>query len=148
MNNFIGAHGDAEVVKQTMNQLSAHVQKMAEEKFHDEINKRLKAVVGIPELLGSLSFSTCVASNSRLSYVKNCIALTNLSKYFGENLFSAEQVANPKPSPDLFLHAAKTMGFSSKDCLVIEDSPTGIQAAKAASMKVIGFMGGQHFTEA
>jgi beta-phosphoglucomutase-like phosphatase (HAD superfamily) len=53
-------------------------------------------------------------------------------------------VPRGKPAPDLFLHAANQMGFAPADCLVIEDSIAGVQAARAAGMQVIGFTGGGH----
>lgn len=87
----------------------------------------------------------CVASNSSKSYVTHCLALTKQLVYFGSSsIFTSEQVANPKPAPDLFLLAAKTMGYEPQDCIVIEDSPAGIEAAIAAKMQVLGFLGGSH----
>lgn len=57
-------------------------------------------------------------------------------------------VANGKPAPDLFLHAASVLGAQPSDCLVVEDSPAGIVAAKAAGMRVVAFTGGGHATGA
>ena len=62
----------------------------------------------------------------------------------GDRLFSAKQVARPKPAPDLFLHAARTMGFAPADCVVVEDTPTGVKAAVAAGMRVFGYVGAAH----
>ena len=58
---------------------------------------------------------------------------------FEGRIFSAEDVAHGKPAPDLFLHAAASMGVKPVDCLVIEDSPLGVAAAVAAGMKVFGY---------
>ena len=55
-------------------------------------------------------------------------------------------VANGKPAPDLFLLAADSMGVKPEDCLVIEDSLAGIQAARAANMHVLHYIGGSHIT--
>ena len=55
-------------------------------------------------------------------------------------------VARGKPAPDLFLHAAATLGYAPAACLVIEDSPAGITAAQAAGMRVVAFTGGSHVT--
>ena len=60
---------------------------------------------------------------------------------FAPNIFSAADVAEGKPSPDLFLHAARVMGVEPKDCLVIEDSVAGVAAGRAAGMIVFGFVG-------
>jgi beta-phosphoglucomutase-like phosphatase (HAD superfamily) len=61
-----------------------------------------------------------------------------------EHIFTSAQVKHAKPAPDLFLFAAERMGYKPEDCLVIEDSIAGIQAARAAQMLVIGFLGGSH----
>jgi beta-phosphoglucomutase-like phosphatase (HAD superfamily) len=63
---------------------------------------------------------------------------------FEPHIFSASMVAHGKPAPDLFLHAARQMRAEPADCLVIEDSPAGIRAARAAGMAVFAFTGGGH----
>ena len=67
----------------------------------------------------------------------------NLFPFFENKIFSAYQVNAWKPNPTLFLTAAKKMGFSPSETLVIEDSPVGVQAAVAANMKVLGFAKGE-----
>ena len=67
-----------------------------------------------------------------------------LFRFFDTHVFSASDVAKGKPSPDLFLHAARKMGIKPADCIVVEDSPAGISAATAAGMMSIGFVGGSH----
>lgn len=87
----------------------------------------------------------CVASNSPHHRVRLSLDITGLRSYFpDETLFTYENVKKGKPAPDLFLHAAHHMGHSPEECLVIEDSVVGIEAAKAAGMKVIAFLGGSH----
>ena len=61
--------------------------------------------------------------------------------------FSAAEVAQGKPSPDLFLFAARARGAAPEDCLVIEDSVAGIAAARAAGMTVFGFVGASLFSQ-
>jgi beta-phosphoglucomutase-like phosphatase (HAD superfamily) len=56
-------------------------------------------------------------------------------------------VENPKPAPDVYLAAARTLRVSTAHCLVVEDSVTGVTAATAAGMAVLGFIGGGHATE-
>lgn len=58
------------------------------------------------------------------------------------NFFSASEVAHGKPAPDLFLHAAKQMGVDPSACIVVEDSKYGVQAARAAGMRALGYAGG------
>jgi beta-phosphoglucomutase-like phosphatase (HAD superfamily) len=69
---------------------------------------------------------------------------TDLIRFFEPNLFSANEVRNGKPAPDLFLHAAGKMRVSASECIVVEDSPVGVAAGVAAGMTVIGFVGGSH----
>ena len=59
-------------------------------------------------------------------------------------MFSAQQVARGKPAPDLFLFAAASMSCEPARCLVIEDSVFGVEGARAAGMRAVGFAGGSH----
>ena len=67
--------------------------------------------------------------------------------FFDPHVFSAIQVAFGKPAPDLFLFAAQRLGTAPKDCIVVEDSIPGVEAAVAAGMPVVGFCGGGHCPE-
>ncbi len=86
----------------------------------------------------------CVASSSPIERIRMSLETTNLARYFEPNLFSASDVPNGKPAPDLFIHAATTMKVAPADCIVVEDSPAGITAAVSAGMAAIGFVGGSH----
>jgi HAD superfamily hydrolase (TIGR01509 family) len=86
----------------------------------------------------------CVASSSTLDRMRVSLETTDLIRYFEPNLFSAADMPNGKPAPDLFLHAAAKMRVNPADCLVVEDSPAGVAAGVAAGMTVIGFVGGSH----
>lgn len=91
------------------------------------------------------NISRCVASSSPRERVVRALEITGQKRFFtDETIFTAQQVQKGKPAPDLFLFAAKQMGCLPKDCLVIEDSPADIEAALAANMHVIGFLGGTH----
>ena len=74
--------------------------------------------------------------------------VTGLWPRFAGRAFSATMVAHGKPAPDLFLHAAATLGYAPAACLVVEDSPAGIAAAQAAGMRVVAFTGGSHADDA
>jgi beta-phosphoglucomutase-like phosphatase (HAD superfamily) len=63
---------------------------------------------------------------------------------FDPHVFSASQIARGKPAPDLFLFAARQLGVTPEECVVVEDSLTGVEAAIAAGMPVVGFCGGGH----
>jgi beta-phosphoglucomutase-like phosphatase (HAD superfamily) len=69
-------------------------------------------------------------------------------EFFGDRVFCADSVAQPKPAPDVYLAAARGLNLTPHACLVVEDSVTGVRAASAAGMTVIGFIGGGHANEA
>lgn len=86
----------------------------------------------------------CVASSSSRDWLDHCVDKFELRHHFGQNLFSATEVQNGKPAPDIFLHAAARMRAHPDICVVLEDSPSGVLGARAAGMTVIGFLGGSH----
>jgi HAD superfamily hydrolase (TIGR01509 family) len=104
----------------------------------------LRVIPGIEELLAALPGRRCVASNSHLERVRHALSVTRLLPFFEPNVFSASQVARGKPAPDLFLFAALQLDARPEECVVIEDSTTGVEAAIAAGMPVVGFCGGSH----
>jgi HAD superfamily hydrolase (TIGR01509 family) len=83
----------------------------------------------------------CVATSARISKMHITLGQTGLLPLFEHAMFSATMVSRGKPFPDLFLHAAKTMGFAPADCIVIEDSVAGTQAGIAAGMRVYSYHG-------
>lgn len=108
---------------------------------------RLRAIPGIEALVALLErrhIPFCIASSSTPERIRRSLELVGLRDRFGERIFSATQVRNGKPAPDLFLLAAAAMGAEPAGSLVIEDSPSGILAAKAAGMVAWGFTGGSH----
>lgn len=91
------------------------------------------------------NFARCVASGSPRNRVIYSLELTRQMQFFTQEcIFTSQQVQKGKPAPDLFLLAADQMGYDPVDCIVIEDSAAGIEAALAANMNVIGFLGGSH----
>lgn len=104
----------------------------------------LQPIPGIADTLKKLPQRRCVASSSQPERIRLSLKLTGLIDLLDPHLFSATMVKNGKPAPDLFLFAANTMNVDPAECLVIEDSPAGIQAAKAAGMRVFAFTGGTH----
>ncbi|MDP1597750.1 HAD family hydrolase [Phenylobacterium sp.] len=103
----------------------------------------LRAVEGVHEALAAISIPVCVASNGPMSKLSQTLSLTGLQGRFEGRVFSAYEVGSWKPDPGLFLHAARTLGADPSRCVVIEDSVTGVSAAKAAEMRVLGFTGGR-----
>lgn len=104
-------------------------------------------VDGIEAALAAVPLTKACASNSFSSYVDTVLQRTGLVRFFGDRRFCADMVANPKPAPDVYLAAARAMRVDPLRCLVVEDSVTGVTAAKAAGMPVLGFIGGGHATE-
>ena len=90
-------------------------------------------------------FEMCVASGSPLKRVELCLELAGIDRCFKKGtVYTRELVLRGKPAPDLFLYAAEKMNYSPDQCIVIEDSSAGIEAALAAGMRVIGYLGGGH----
>ena len=110
----------------------------------EQLKRELKPIRGVADALAQLEGKRCVASSSDRERIALTLELTGLSRFFGEAIFSGTEVAHGKPAPDLFLHAAKSMGFAPAECVVIEDAVAGVRAALAAGMPVIGFTGGSH----
>jgi D-ribulokinase len=108
--------------------------------------RELKGVEGVRQAIEGLSAHVCVASSSGHDRLRHSLRLAGYETMFAPNIFSATEVAEGKPSPDLFLHAARAMGVKPKDCLVIEDSVAGVVAGRAAGMAVFGFVGASHFS--
>ena len=105
----------------------------------------LRAVAGVEDLIKraqSRGLKICVASQGPKRKMQLTLGVTGLWDYFAGNVFSAHDVARPKPYPDLFLHAAETMNVDPSQCCVIEDSPSGLKAADAAGMRVIYYDAG------
>lgn len=99
----------------------------------------LTVVPGVEAVLDGLAGPCCVASNGNHAKVNFTLGHTGLLHRFEGRIFTAEDVPRPKPAPDLFLHAAQRMGATPGDTTVVEDTPTGIAAARAAGMRAIGF---------
>ena len=114
-------------------------------KQFSEFRKNLKSISGIEDVLDVLeriNTPVCVGSNGPLNKMEVSLGVTKLKDRFLGRIFSADQVENPKPAPDLYLYCADQMGVLPQHCLVIEDSPRGASAGVAAGMSVFGYTGG------
>lgn len=110
--------------------------------FEMELLPLMKPVL---ELIEEMKINRCVASSSQRNRVIRCLELTDQLIFFNDqSIFTSQQVLKGKPAPDLFLFAASQMECPPGNCIVIEDSPAGIEAAIAAGMKAICFLGGSH----
>lgn len=101
--------------------------------------RELKPVAGVEAALDDLHIPTCVASSGTHERIRLALTTTGLLSRFEDRIFSAEDVRQGKPAPDLLLHAAAVMGAEPARCAVVEDSPLGVQAARAAGMTVFGY---------
>lgn len=109
----------------------------------------IPGAVAVLDALDDAGVAYCVASNGPHTKMDASLASAGLSDRLGgpstgstgnhDRIFSADDVANPKPAPDLFLHAAGRFRVEPARCLVVEDSPSGIVAARAAGMVAVGF---------
>jgi HAD superfamily hydrolase (TIGR01509 family) len=115
--------------------------------YEEAFAAELTPVDGVLEALDRITLPSCVASSGTHEYLRYMLGLTGLLDRFAGRIFSVEDVARGKPAPDLFLHAAARMGAGTTRCVVVEDSRSGVQAARAAGMSVLAFAGGLSPTE-
>lgn len=101
-----------------------------------------QAISGVEEFIQKLirlNISFCVASNGGHEKIRCSLESSGLIQYFSQNRFSVDDVKKGKPAPDLFLFAAESLGVPEKFCWVIEDSLSGVHAARSAGMNVIAY---------
>lgn len=111
--------------------------------------ERLKPMAGIREVLTALGEKPrCLASGTGVDLLYFLLGIVGLTEQFAPHIYSSEMTPRGKPFPDLFLHAANQLGHAPENCLVIEDGVPGVQAGRAAGMRVLGFVGGEHCDEA
>jgi len=134
----------AEHLRATSVELPADFRTRFETEVGTAFKQSLQATPGIGDLLRGLRVPYCLASSSSLERIALSLSVTGLKDLFAGRIFAGEMVPHGKPAPDLFLHAAKTMGVDPAQCVVIEDSAPGIAAGRAAGMTVWAFVGGGH----
>lgn len=109
----------------------------------DAFRRELEPVPGVAEVLKQLSADQvpyCLASSGSHERIRVALDRTRLRGHFDDDrIFSSQDVRHGKPAPDLFLHAAEVMGVAPARCAVVEDSPLGVEAARAAGMDVYGY---------
>lgn len=99
----------------------------------------LKPVEGVPELLDKITVPYCVASSGPREKLQLSLTVTNLIGKFENRIYSSYDIGSWKPNPEIFLYAAKEMGFKANECAVIEDSVAGVKAARAGGFDVFAF---------
>jgi HAD superfamily hydrolase (TIGR01509 family) len=111
-------------------------------RFGAACRESLRPVAGIEQALeglDALGCRVCVASSGSVEKMRFTLELTGLLGHFEDALYSAADLSRSKPWPDIFLHAAGHMGAAPADCVVVEDSRLGVEAAVRAGMPVLGF---------
>ena len=103
------------------------------------LSLELKAVPDIESVLAGIRIPYCVASSGTHEKMRTTLGKTGLLPQFRGKMYSVTEVAQSKPFPDVFLHAARQQGVMPADCAVIEDTPTGVRAGVAAGMTVFGY---------
>lgn len=106
--------------------------------------REVQAIPGVRNAVERIAIPTCVASSGEVSKMTLTLGTTGIIDLFAGRLYSATMVKRGKPAPDLFLHAAHEMNVHPDACVVVEDSPFGLQAARSAGMRALGFTGGSH----
>jgi HAD superfamily hydrolase (TIGR01509 family) len=112
-------------------------------RYHDRLfelfRRELVAVSGVEAALGAIEAPTCVASSGSHERIRLALEVTGLLDRFDGRIFSATDVVYGKPAPDLFLHAAERIGVAPERCVVVEDSPAGVEAGRSAGMQVLAY---------
>ncbi|GAA4541081.1 HAD family hydrolase [Streptomyces collinus] len=131
------------VLERTGQRLPADFDEVFHTRVFTAFEQELVAVAGAAEVLEKLDADGvpyCVASSGSHERIRVGHRTTGLDRWFDEErIFSSQDVGRGKPAPDLFLYAAERMGITPDRCVVVEDSPLGVQAAVAAGMDVYGF---------
>lgn len=142
---FVGIDNSSILQQLAMEQgqvLSGGIEEKLRQTIECLMRSRLKPMEGAEELLIALAqrqVPLAIASNSTSHTVARMLEQSGLGASFTGRVATRDLVATPKPAPDIYLLAAQMLGFPPTRCLVVEDSPTGVAAARAAGMKVIGF---------
>lgn len=125
-----------------------HLQAEWTRRCHERALAALQPVAGFRNFLAERAEARCIASSSPPGWIEIGLARFGVSHVFVGSIFSAAvHVTRGKPHPDIFLHAAAAMGVEPARALVLEDSPAGVRAARAAGMTVIGLCAGGHVRE-
>jgi HAD superfamily hydrolase (TIGR01509 family) len=146
MREFMGrsfAHAEEVVARQTGRPAPPQLRERYYARLYQAFERDgLAPVPGIHQALDAVALPCCVASSGPHEKIRRALRAAGLLDRFpDEAIFSAQDVAHGKPAPDLFLHAAQQMGFVPAATAVVEDSPAGVEAGRAAGMTVLGYAG-------
>lgn len=105
----------------------------------EAFRKNIQPIKGITDVLNKLQIPFCVASSGPENKIRLNLDVTGLLPHFEGNIFSCYAIQKWKPEPEVYLWAAETMGFKPHECLVIEDSVSGVKGALAGGFDVFGY---------
>lgn len=126
--------------------LSASLLDKSEKLLDARLQRDVKIIDGVKFALARLTTQRCICSNSSSARLDMMLTKVGLKPYFAPHIYSAKDLGpdRVKPKPDIFLHGAQQFGVDPSRCLVVEDSTHGVQAARAAGMRIVGFTGASH----
>ena len=142
MKHFKGSFIDAcveKISKLTTTPLQENFTEEYRKRSYESFKKNIKPIEGVKNFLQNLNTSFCVASSGPETKIKLNLELTDLLPFFKNKIFSCYAIKKWKPDPTIFIWAAKTMGFQPNECLIIEDSLSGVYAARNGGFDVFGF---------
>ena len=118
----------------------------AEELVDRKLRSDVRAIDGVHQAVAAIIAPHCICSNSRSERITFMLDKVRLLPLFQGRIFSALETPTKKtkPAPDVFLYAAEKFKANPANTFVIEDSAHGVQGARAAGMRVIGFTGASH----
>lgn len=111
---------------------------------HERFAEDLRSIPGMPTVFRKLRRPKSMVSNASTQHVERCLRRIRLRSALDGHIFSAEHVEKPKPHPDVYHHALKTLKLEPHEVMAVEDSITGVRAAVAAGLNVVGFLGATH----
>jgi HAD superfamily hydrolase (TIGR01509 family) len=161
MGKELGLHIDLDFVVheflgKSLNDIMQYLDVLAEgnlpSNFESEYRKKtfkafrneLKPIDGIHSVIENLKIPFCVASSGPLEKIRANLTTTGLIDKFEDRMFSCYEIQSWKPNPDIFLHAAKNMGYNPNECAVVEDSVVGVEAALAGGFDVFRYAKNVH----
>lgn len=141
-------HFKGSFLKECIKHISKLIDLEIPQTFEQEYRKRsfdafkanIKPIQGILEVLQNIKLPFCVASSGPESKIKLNLELTGLLPFFKNNIFSSYAIQKWKPDPGVFLLAAETMGYKPSECIIIEDSLSGVKAAINGGFDVFGYI--------
>lgn len=146
INTFTGLAMNDPLMLEELSKLPRNYWDLVEKRKETAFRSELTTTPNAHRILEQIKLPMSIASNSETYWLDLKVEVLDLEKYFYGLCFSRELVGKGKPAPDLFLLAASKMKVKPEDCLVIEDSVHGIEAARAANMKVCSYLGARHVT--